>query len=300
MESFPCQKIQPALPAYLTNLLFSHDWDAERSMLDRGVNRAVLFTSCDGLVKNAALMEDMKQILHTLQETYDYPVDIEYTINVSPEGQYYIDLLQCRPLQMTRDGGSVAFPPPEAYGRALLETRGVSMGFSRQFCVDVLVYVDAIAYYSMPYVEKYKVKSALSAINWKLRERQKRMVLITPGRICTSSPELGVPSAFADISEFDTIIEVSEKRAGYMPELSYGSHIFQDLVEAGILYSAVFEESSTVCFDADALRGGENALPDYVDAAEALCGIVHVREGKPGELNLYYDMASERLLITEK
>ena len=45
--------------------------------------------------------------------------------------------------------------------------------------------------------------SILSAINWKLRERNKRMVLITPGRICTSSPELGVPSAFADISEFD-------------------------------------------------------------------------------------------------
>ena len=132
----------------------------------------------------------------------------------------------------------------------------------------------------------------------KLRDQNKRMVLITPGRICTSSPELGVPSAFADISEFDTIIEVSESRAGYVPELSYGSHIFQDLVEAGILYSAVFEEASTLHFDTGALRAGENALAGYVDAAEELSSIVYVREGKPGELNLYYDMATEHLMIT--
>ena len=300
VESFPCQKLQPSLPNYLTNLLFSHDWDAERSLQDRGLRQSVLFTSCDGLVKNKALMEDMRAILALLQSTYDYPVDIEYTINISPEGSYLIDLLQCRPLQMARDGDSVSVPEPEAHSRVLLETKGVSMGFSRQFTVDVLVYVDAIAYYQMPYVEKYKVKSALSAINWKLREQNKRMVLITPGRICTSSPELGVPSAFADISEFDVIVEVSEKRAGYMPELSYGSHIFQDLVEAGILYSAVFEAESTLQFAPELLTEGENALPSYIDFAEELDQIVFVCEEKTGEINLYYDMATEHLLVTRK
>ena len=300
VESFPCSRLQPELPAYLTNLLFSHDWDAEREMRERGIRTTVLYTSCDGLANNRPLMEDMRAILRLLQETYEYPVDVEYTINVSPEGQYYIDLLQCRPLQMAKEGGSVAVPERNACDRAILETKGVSMGFSRAFAVDVLAYVDAIAYYKMPYVEKYKVKSALSAINWKLREQNKRLVLITPGRICTSSPELGVPSSFADISEFDAIIEVSEKRAGYMPELSYGSHIFQDLVEAGILYSAVFEGSSTLCFDDELLRSGKNALPDYIADAAALDGVVRVREGKPGEMNLYYDMATEHLLITQK
>ena len=126
------------------------------------------------------------------------------------------------------------------------------------------------------------------------------MVLITPGRICTSSPELGVPSAFADISEFDVIVEVSEKRAGYMPELSYGSHIFQDLVEAGILYSAVFEAESTLQFAPELLTEGENALPSYIDFAEELDQIVFVCEEKPGEINLYYDMATEHLLVTRK
>ena len=297
VESFPCRLIQPALPGYLTNLLFSHDWDAERSMQERGLRQSVLYTSCDGLVKNTELMEDMRAILALLEEQYDYPVDIEYTINVSPEGSYVIDLLQCRPLQMAREGGAVSVPEPDGCSRILLETKGVSMGFSRQFRVDVLVYVDAVAYYEMPYVEKFKVRSALSAINWKLREQNKRMVLITPGRICTSSAELGVPSSFADISEFDVIVEVSEKRAGYIPELSYGSHIFQDLVEAGILYSAVFEESTTLHFDSDPLMKGENKLPSYCDSAEELEKIVYVYEDGDGKMDLYYDMSTEHLMI---
>ena len=60
----------------------------------------------------------------------------------------------------------------------------------------------------MPYREKYRVRDVLSAVNWKMRGQGKRMLLLTPGRICTSSPELGVPSAFSDISEFDMIAEM--------------------------------------------------------------------------------------------
>ena len=172
------------------------------------------------------------------------------------------------------------------------------MGFSRKFPVDLIVYIDAIAYYQMPYRDKYKVKNALSAINWHFRGQDKRLVLITPGRICTSSPELGVPSTFADISQFNAIFEVSEQRAGYMPELSYGSHIFQDLVEAEILYTAIFEGSSTRWFQMDKLRNIPNALEKYVEGSVELLGVVHVYETSDKDFALYYDMVSEHLLIT--
>jgi len=166
--------------------------------------------------------------------------------------------------------------------------------------VDLIVYIDAIAYYRMPYRDKHKVKDALSAINWKCREQNRRLVLLTPGRICTSSPELGVPSAFADISEFDVIVEVSESRAGYVPELSYGSHIFQDLVEAGILYSAVFEGASTVRFRPEGITGRENRLRDYSELGAELENVVHVWEASGSGVTLYYDMATEHLLLTEE
>ena len=208
-----------------------------------------------------------------------------------------IAVLQCRPLQLTPEGEPVQIPQSCSDDRILLETKGVSMGFSRKYEVDLIVYIDAIAYYQLPYREKYSVRDAISAINWKCREKNLHLLLITPGRICTSSPELGVPSSFADISEFNAIVEVSEQNAGYMPELSYGSHIFQDLVEAGILYSAIFEGSSTRAFHPEMLKQQPNRLQDYVPNSDALQEVITVCETAESGVQLYYDMASEHLLI---
>ena len=123
------------------------------------------------------------------------------------------------------------------------------------------------------------------------------MLLLTPGRICTSSPELGVPSAFADISEFSVIAEVSESSVGYIPELSYGSHIFQDLVEAGILYTAVFEGGSTVEYNLDLLKEFKEETEEIVNLPEDIKGIIHVYDVSDARLTLYYDMREERLLV---
>ena len=242
-------------------------------------------------------MHDIWVILKLMKEAYVYPVDIEYTINVAPSGDYVIDLLQCRPLQQSKEGDAVIVPQvsPE---RILLETKGVSMGFSRTFPVDLVIYIDPILYYEMPYRDKFRVRDLLSAINWKLRGQGKRMLLLTPGRICTSSAELGVPSAFADISEFDMIAEISETRAGYVPELSYGSHIFQDLVEAEILYTAVFETQTTLHFTPSLLEPYIALLSDYAGKADGLEGILQVYDTGQSGLTLYYDMSQEHLQIS--
>ena len=289
--------VRREIPSYMTRLLLSHDWDAERIFTDRGEDRQIFYVSCDGLVKNRQLMDDMRGILKLLKEAYVYPVDIEYTINVAPSGDYVIDLLQCRPLQQSKEGDAVIVPQVPA-DRILLETKGVSMGFSRTFSVDLVVYIDPIRYYEMPYRDKFRVRDLLSAINWKLRGQGKRMLLLTPGRICTSSAELGVPSAFADISEFDMIAEISETRAGYVPELSYGSHIFQDLVEAEILYTAVFETQTTLHFAPSLLEPYIASLSDNAGKADGLEGILQAYDTGQSGLTLYYDMSQEHLQIS--
>ena len=53
-----------------------------------------------------------------------------------------------------------------------------------------------------------------------LRGRRQKLMLLVPGRIGTSSPELGVPVVYADISQFAAICEVAYSKAGYRPELS--------------------------------------------------------------------------------
>ena len=55
---------------------------------------------------------------------------------------------------------------------------------------------------------------------------------------------------------------MSESCAGYLPELSYGSHIFQALVESDILYAVVFEKK-TLVFAPEKLKEMENRLTEY-------------------------------------
>ena len=194
-------------------------------------------------------MEQMKRMLRCIQDEYEYPVDTEFTINISENGEYSIDLLQCRPLQVQKGKTGTVVPSDIPEERILLESKGASMGMSKASELDIIVYVDPVKYYNMPYKEKDLVAKLIGKINWHYSDLNKHMMLIVPGRVGTTSPELGVPTAFSDISAFEIICETEERGAGYNPELSYGSHIFQDLVEAEILYTAVFQDEKTIHYD---------------------------------------------------
>ena len=90
--------------------------------------------------------------------------------------------------------------------------------------------------------------------------------------------------------------EGRDSRAGYNPELSYGSHFFQDLVEAGILYIAIFENDKTICFNPDLLSGMENKIVDYDPKLEKFADIVHVYDVSDMDLKLCNDMKNERVV----
>ena len=106
-----------------------------------------------------------------------------------------------------------------------------------------------------------------------------------------------MPSGFSDISEFSLLAEVSESSVGYIPELSYGSHIFQDLVEAGILYTAVFEGSSTLSYHPESLKRFTEITDKLTDLPDDIKDIFHVYDLSASGVELYYDMGEERLLI---
>ena len=297
LERLPFEKIAPVIPPYLDRILMEHDYDAEYNLRESGRPRDVKFISCRGLVANQTLMEQMRRMLRCIQDEYQYPVDTEFTINISENGEYSVDLLQCRPLQIQKGKTGTLIPADIPEGNILLESRGASMGMSKASELDLIVYVDPVAYYEMPYAEKSGVARLIGTINWHYRNLQKHMMLIVPGRVGTTSPELGVPTSFADISAFEIICETEERSAGYNPELSYGSHIFQDLVEAEILYTAVFVSEKTLRFTPEKLK----ACPDIIgqfEHGEELPRIVHVYDVSGRQCEVYNNMADEHLLIT--
>ncbi|MCR4604460.1 MAG: PEP/pyruvate-binding domain-containing protein [Eubacterium sp.] len=297
LEQLTLEAIEPELPNYLADIVLEHDTETEFRLRDMGRDRQVRFISCRGIVKNKTLMNQMQRMMHSIQAEYEYPVDTEFTINVSEDGEYLINLLQCRPLQVLDDQARVALPENTDPERIFLETKGTSMGLSRDVPLDIIVYVDPVKYYEMPYAEKPSVAKMIGRINWNYRGLNKHLMLLVPGRIGTSSPELGVPVSFSDISEFEVICEIEEKKAGYNPELSYGSHIFQDLVEADILYTAAFDNEKTLHYSPEKLEQGRDISSEF-DEDGHLADIVKVVDLTGLGCNLYHDLKDERLLIT--
>ncbi|MCR4689845.1 MAG: PEP/pyruvate-binding domain-containing protein [Lachnospiraceae bacterium] len=297
LKRLSLEDVEADIPGYLDTILFEHDYDAESRLREMGRRRDVKFISCKGLVENTALMEQMKRMLSCIEEEYEYPVDTEFTINLSENGEYSVDLLQCRPLQVQKGKSGTVIPPDVPAEQILLESKGSSMGMCKATRLDLIVYVDPLGYYNMPYKEKDLVAKLIGKINWHYRDLEKHMMLIVPGRVGTSSPELGIPTAFSDISAYEIICETEESGAGYNPELSYGSHIFQDLVEARILYTAVFHNEKTLHFAPDKLGGCRDLTGDFTEN-EALRKIVHVYDVYDFACNVYNDIANEHLLIT--
>ena len=296
LNRVPLDDLEPVLPAYVKNQVLEHDTEAEASLHERGVWRNICFISCLGLVRNREMMEKMQRMMHLIQKEYGEPVDIEFTINVSESQEYMINLLQCRPLQVFKDGGGVAVPENVPAEDILLETRHASMGLSRQVKLDRIVYVDPVKYYQLPYNEKTAIAALIGRINWKYRDTGMHLMLLVPGRIGTSSPELGVPTAFSDISGFDAVCEIAESRAGYNPELSYGSHIFQDLVEAQILYTAVFPGERTIHFWPELLRQVPNRIGE-ISGGEEKQDVVCLADVSALDCRLYHDLTNEHILL---
>ena len=297
LERLPLRTIEPEIPEYLQKILLEHDFDAESRLREMGRRVSSTFISCKGLVSNKTLMSQMQRMLRCIQNEYEYPVDTEFTINVSDEGDYTIDLLQCRPLQVIKAKSGVTVPNDIPQEHILLESKGASMGLSKASKLDIIVYVDPVVYYNMPYSEKNSVAKMIGKINWTYRNSGKHMMLMVPGRVGTSSPELGIPTSFADISEFDVVCEMEEARAGYNPELSYGSHIFQDLVEAEILYTAVFNNSKTLHFAPEKLKELRNKLDDIAENS-GLDDVIQIYDVSRCMCELYNDIKNEHLIIT--
>ena len=286
------------IPKYAKKVLVEHDREAERMFRERGQRREIVFVNCEGMVKNQEFIDVMKEILNTLETAYDYPVDIEYTVNVGEDSSFNVNLLQCRPLQVSTNNEAIEMPEDED---VFFHIRESSMGMSRKDDIDVICYVDPHKYYEYPYAQKSSISRVIGEVNTYCRDNDKTAILIVPGRIGTSSPELGIPVVFADISHFSAILEESYSEVGYMPELSFGSHMFQDLVEAEIYYGALFENEKRLEFNRDMIFDYPNILNDInPNLNEEICSMIQVIDFGEGRAKLYHDMNKDETMCIFK
>ncbi len=249
------------------------------------------------LLSETSFVGTMQRILKRLEDSYDYPVDIEFTANFTSDGSLIVNLLQCRPLQTKGLQPTVKLPPNPDPDRVLFETGGYFMGGSISQTLEYVVYVDPAAYIDMPIAKKYEVARVIGKLNRQICDRESSpAMLMGPGRWGTSTPSLGVPVNFHEISNATVLAEVAYEGGNLMPELSFGTHFFQDLVESDIYYVALFPQKPEVTFNRDKLRQRANLLPELLSDAEKFADCVHVCCVEHEDLHIVADMLKRKVL----
>lgn len=255
----PIREIMEKAGDRYAELVCDRDTETEQKLSALGKNVRLYYGTCSGFAGNEKFMDMMERILATLQEAYRYPVDIEFTVNMNPDMSFMVCLNQCRPLQILGSGVNPQLPDRGTID-VLFAAAGASMGISQKRKIDLVVLVDSKRYHELPYRDKPLIAAEIGKLNEKYAGRGRTMMLIAPGRVGTSSPELGVPLRFSDLSGFSAIIEYDDAENGFLPELSFGSHLFQDFVESRIFYTALFSVGSTSAeFHREVLTGKKTA-----------------------------------------
>ncbi len=296
--SIDLRQLSTKLPKWYKQIMFEHDYETERMLRDQGNTQEVIFSTCEGLLRMEHFIPTLGKMMSAIQKEYNYPVDIEFTCNFTDQGQFLINLLQCRPLQVGGIGAKVEIPDIKSHN-VFFELSANTMGGAISKPVDTVIQINPKAYYELAYNKKYNIARIIGKINQYFKDQDKTIMLLAPGRLGTKSPELGVPVYFADISNINIICEVSYKDAGYMPELSFGSHFFHDLVEARIFYASILEDQSTIKFNRDFFKGMENKLKDIIDLEEEMTAIIGLYDTSKIGLMLYSDIISGRTICAK-
>ena len=255
----------------------------------------------DKLFTKTPFGDTMQRLMKTVETTYQYPVDVEFTVNFTKDGEYRINLLQCRPLQTMGLGKKVEIPQTVTKEKMLFESHGNFMGGSIAQYVKRIIYVDPEKYNKLTIQDKYAVARLVGRLNKQINDREITPVLLLgPGRWGTSTPSLGVPVNFAEINNISVLVELDFVSANVMPDLSFGTHFFQDLVETNIFYVAIFSGRQNVHFNGDFLKARKNIMLNLLPDETQFNGIVSVYDFADKELSIMSDIISQKIVCFSK
>lgn len=284
-------------------LLVEPDQEVAARAAERGLRVAPrwILTFAE-LLAGTPFPDTMRALLATLEAAYGYPVDVEFTADVAADGAVRVNVVQCRPLQ-TRgiQAARVEIPRDVPDDQVLFRSAGGFMGGSIVQPLDRIIVVDPAGYERLPRSDKHEVARLVGRLT-RLRDAddspgpERRVALLGPGRWGTSDAALGVPVRFAELRNVAVLGEIAFSAGGLMPELSFGSHFFQDLVESGIFYVALPEHEGSR-LDLGLLTRWPNRLPDLLPNDARLADVVRVVDLPDAErLLLQADIVSQQVL----
>ncbi|HBQ63694.1 MAG TPA: phosphoenolpyruvate synthase [Clostridiales bacterium] len=240
----------------------------------------------------------MQKMMKRLEEAYEYPVDVEFTANLGAGQQMHINLVQCRPLQVK--GREKKGIPVENINirNVFYKGMGSFMGGSASLQIDQMILIDPGGYSRLTQNEKYEIARLIGRINrsdWCAGD--KVILLAGPGRWGTSTPSLGVPVSYAEISNLGILVEIEFESEGLCPELSYGTHFFQDLVENSIFYAAVFPGRADIEYQPEWIERQENLFVRYFPEYAGYENVVKMLDLSENPMFLTADVTTQQICL---
>jgi hypothetical protein len=251
----------------------------------------------DELLENTAFAQTMSNMLRKLEQVYRYPVDIEFTVNFNAQGKTQINLLQCRPFQTKGHYSRVELPEKINKSKILLQQEANFMGGSIYQAISRIIYIDPKEYAGLSLSEKYEVARLTGKLNKQIGRREVMpTILLGPGRWGTTTPAMGVPVKFSEINNITAIGEIAYQDGSLIPDLSFGTHFFQDMVEMDIFYMAIYPEKSDVFFNTAWMKKYPNILTSLLPDDKAFADVVRVFDVREKDLRLLSDIVTQKMV----
>lgn len=257
--------------------------------LEMDFDKNNLVVTFEGLVEDNKFIKQISGLLKLLEKKLGMPVDIEFA-----HDGIDLYLLQCRPQSYSTDRAPAPIPRDFPKDKIVFSAnRYVSNG--RIPDISHIVYVDPLSYYKLSSrSELLEVGRAVSKLNKLLPKR--KFILMGPGRWGSrGNIKLGVSVTYSDINNTAALIEIARKKGDYLPDLSFGTHFFQDLVESDIRYLPLYPDDRNIIFNEKFLNGSTNMLqeilPEHGHLADTI-KLIDIAKAADGDV-LYILMNAE-------
>jgi hypothetical protein len=250
------------------------------------LDESSLVITYDELLRRTPLTERFRELLGALEENYHSPVDTEFTFHLidpnSLQPEVDICLLQCRPQSQFKES-KVQLPTSINPADVIFSTQRL-VPAGRVVGITHIIFVTPEGYFSLStQPERAHIGHLVSQLNAKMASLT--FITIGPGRWGTVNSDLGVHINYGDIYNTRALVEISGHSEDTTPQPSFGTHFFQDLVEANIYPLAIYLKDPEVQFNHPFFYDSPNQLaaflPEAADCSETI-RLIEVASFRPG------------------
>ena len=189
--------------------------------------------------KEFPLGDILSQLLEVGRNGMGCPVEMEFAVNFYDQEKPEFCLLQIRPMMVARNTLNVKITPEELKKAFCYSDK--AMGSSQETPVTDIIYVKPQNFDTSKTVE---MAEEIGQINQLFKDKDRKYILIGPGRWGTTDRWLGIPVTWSQITQVGTIIETTSEKLSADP--SQGSHFFHNITSLGINYLGISQKEKNV------------------------------------------------------